>query len=54
MDKHLGSRLLEFAILIWVSVSVGPWWLGVILYLAAWVVNLSATAFLKGKHGAQA
>lgn len=38
-----GDGLLLIALLVWLSVRVGPWWLGVVLFVAAWVVNLGTT-----------
>jgi len=35
----LGDGLLCLAMLIWLSVSVGPWWLGVALFVGAGFVN---------------
>jgi hypothetical protein len=34
-----GDALLSLVVLVWVSISVGPWWVGVIAFLAAWVLN---------------
>ncbi len=35
-----GTGLLYMSTLVWLSVSVGPWWLGVVLFCAAWVINI--------------
>lgn len=34
-----GTGLATAALVVWVSVAVGPWWLGLVLFLGAWVVN---------------
>ena len=36
----LGDALLLFALWLWLTVAVGPWWLGVGLFLLAWALNL--------------
>lgn len=35
----LGDGVLLLAMLIWLSVGVGPWWLGVVLFFGAMIVN---------------
>ena len=35
----LGDGLTIVAMLVWLSVSVGPWWLGLLIFVVAWVVN---------------
>ena len=35
-----GETLLGFILVIWVSFGVGPWWVGGLSFLAAWVLNL--------------
>lgn len=36
---RLGDALGIYAIIIWLSVGVGPWWLGVVLVVGAAVIN---------------
>ena len=38
-----GGKLIVMAMLVWLSVSVGPWWVGLILFLGGLVVNLAVT-----------
>lgn len=45
----VGDELLLIALLVWLSVRVGPWWLGVVLFVAAWVVNL-IFAYKRAQH----
>jgi hypothetical protein len=40
-ERDIGGKSLGLAAVIWLSVSVGPWWLGIILFMAAWIVNLA-------------
>jgi hypothetical protein len=40
MMPKLGDALLMLAMLVWLTVAVGPWWLGVGLFLAAWAINV--------------
>lgn len=37
---NIGDAVFALALLVWMSVSVGPWWIGVLIFLVAWVVNL--------------
>lgn len=34
-----GDLVLVLATFIWVAVSVGPWYLGVVLFAACWALN---------------
>lgn len=34
--------IISFGVLIWMSYSVGPWWIGVILFLLQLSVNLAS------------
>lgn len=34
-----GDGWLSLAMLVWLSLSVGPWWLGLLLFFLAWFVN---------------
>jgi hypothetical protein len=36
----LGDGIAIAGMLIWLSVSVGPWWLGAVLFVVAWWVNV--------------
>lgn len=36
-----GGQILQGVMLAWLAVEVGPWWIAVIAFLAAWVVNLT-------------
>ena len=38
----LGDGIVIAGMLIWLSVSVGPWWVGLLLFAGAWVANLLA------------
>ena len=35
-----GTEFLALAVLVWVSIAVGPWWLGVAVFLGAWAFNV--------------
>lgn len=48
MTKDVGAHLLAFATFIWVTVAVGPWWLGALLLLAAICVNLAVALGRRG------
>lgn len=40
-DVPIATRaLLMLAMLVWLTVAVGPWWLGVGLFLVAWAINV--------------
>ena len=39
MNVKLGDALLQLFVLGWLSVSVGPWYVGVIAFLLAWIIN---------------
>ncbi len=49
IPEPLGDGLLHLAVLVWVSVGVGPWWVGVVLFVGALAVNLAQRAWIK--HG---
>lgn len=40
MTVRLGDGLLFLALLVWMSVSVGPWWVGVMLFAGAYGINI--------------
>lgn len=44
-----GDALLLAALFLWVSVAVGPWWVGALIFAAGWVVN-AAHAISKQKR----
>lgn len=35
----IGDGLLIIGLLVWVSVAIGPGWIGIALFLGAWLVN---------------
>jgi hypothetical protein len=37
---NIGNNVIALAMLVWMSVSVGPWWVGVIIFLCGMVMNL--------------
>lgn len=49
----VGDGLLLIAMLIWLTVSVGPWYVGVGLFCLTWIVNIVAhlviTRWAKGR-----
>lgn len=51
MARDIGGGFLSTAVLVWVSVSVGPWWVGIILLLGGLCLNLAA-ALAKKKGSA--
>lgn len=51
MSQIHGDKLVCFGLLIWMSVSVGPWWIGLILFLCGMVVNLSVRLAKKKEGG---
>lgn len=40
MLMQLGDGFICFSMLIWLSYSVGPWWLGVVLFVVGFLLNL--------------
>jgi len=42
-----GSHVIAIGVLIWISVSVGPWYVGVILFMLGWIANLCLEAVQK-------
>jgi hypothetical protein len=53
MKPPVGSRVLLFGLWLWLTLAVGPWWLGVILLLLAMCVGLAAAEVerRRGKSG---
>ena len=51
--NEVSGVLILFGMLVWVSVAVGPWWIGVWLFVTAWLVGKLAQgifdAVTKGK-----
>jgi len=37
---NLGDSALLFAMWLWLTVAVGPFWLGAVLFGVAWLLNL--------------
>ncbi len=37
----IGGGLMQYAVLIWLSWSVGPWWIGLGIWLTAMGINLA-------------
>jgi len=35
----LGDGLLCLAMLVWISIAVGPWWVGLLLFVSAGIIN---------------
>lgn len=35
-----GEAFLGLAVLVWLSIAVGPWWVGVVLFLVGLGLNL--------------
>jgi hypothetical protein len=40
-DARPGLHIISGGLLIWISVAIGPWWIGVMIFLIAWILNLS-------------
>jgi hypothetical protein len=40
-DLGLGDHLLVLGMLAWLMFSVGPWWLGLLLYGVCWAANVA-------------
>ncbi len=40
-ERDLGGKFIALAMLLWLSVSVGPWWIGLILFLFGMIVSLA-------------
>jgi hypothetical protein len=38
-----GEGIITLGILIWMSVSVGPWWIGLVLFMGGMILNLLVT-----------
>jgi hypothetical protein len=38
-DFKMGDAVVVFGALIWLTVAVGPWWLGVALLALGWLLN---------------
>ena len=50
--RDLGGKLLTLATFVWVTVKIGPWWLGALLFLGAICINLTV-ALVLAKRGAK-
>lgn len=37
---NLGDAILLFSLFIWVTIEVGPWWLGVSIFILAIILNI--------------
>lgn len=37
----LGDAVLPLGLLVWLSVSVGPWWVGLALFGVSWALNIA-------------
>lgn len=37
--RRLGDDLLVLALWLWLTIAVGPWWLGVSLFVGAGAIN---------------
>ncbi len=46
--EDLGGKVMSLAMLVWLSVSVGPWWVGALVFLAGLVLNLLVALAKKG------
>jgi hypothetical protein len=47
----LGDAMLALALLVWMSLSVGPWWVGLLLLVGAWALNLAEILLRRTNHG---
>lgn len=45
--RPLGDSLLILWLLVWVSASVGPYWIGLMIFGLAWVVNVIEARWIK-------
>lgn len=41
VGQSLGDVIIDLGVLVWVSVAVGPWWVGVGLFLVGWLANVA-------------
>lgn len=47
MNPKWGDGLLSLSVLIWMSYSVGPWWVGLVIFFSAGVMNALEIRFWK-------
>lgn len=40
--KGAGEGIIMLGLLIWMSATVGPWWVGLVLFLLGCIANLAA------------
>lgn len=47
-DEHskYGDAIVVLGLAVWMSVAVGPWWVGVALFVAGFLVNLAVRMFV--------
>ena len=38
--KPIGDVFLDMALFVWVTAAVGPWWIGVVLFVCAFLLNI--------------
>lgn len=48
--NNAGNGIVTLTMLVWMSVAVGPWWIGVIIFLCGMILNLLVT-LAKKKEG---
>ena len=51
MIQIYGEKIITLGILVWMSVSVGPWWIGAILFLCGMILNLLVALAKAKKEG---
>lgn len=51
MTTHYGNGFIMLGLLVWMSVVTGPWWIGLILFLVGWIVNLTVMLVREHKKG---
>lgn len=40
MRPDLGAGFIQITLLVWMSWAVGPWQIGLLIFSAAWIINI--------------
>lgn len=43
-QPNLGESFIGMCMLVWMSIAVGPWWIGPLLLVGGFLVNLRAAS----------
>lgn len=40
-EKDIGAGIVIYGMLLWLSIEVGPWWVGLLIFAVGYAVNLA-------------